>query len=138
MLAQALLYTFMMFKFILTVAILSAFSLQAAADSVWEEQGPSVWEQQEAPEIYARIRDVQLKGFKVTFQRLEEGASPSVQTMRLCTTDSAVDSGNATEADRAMAIHLRVDALRSAKRANEVIKLGLLGTWNGCVYPVSI
>ena len=113
--------------------------LHATSESIWAQD--SVWKQQESGAVSAfsaKVEDVKLAGLRVTFEKLEEGEAPVIETLKICTSGEDVNGFNYTEADRAMAINLNVQAFLRAKRSEEPIMMAIRGPSNPCVYPISL
>jgi hypothetical protein len=127
-------------KLVFTAFILLLTTAAHADDSVWEQQD-SVWDKQEdgsANAIDAKIERVDLDGLKVTYTTVEDGEDPVTKTSKICTQDRAVNGKFYTESDRSLAIGFRVHKFREAKKAQDVIKVGVRGPWSPCVYPLEI
>ncbi|MGZ3722614.1 MAG: hypothetical protein ACXVA9_06775 [Bdellovibrionales bacterium] len=124
---------------LILIAILTAAVQLHAEESPWDQD--SNWTQQESGAVNAfeaTIKNVNPKGLKVTFEKLEPGEAPVVQTLKICTQDAAVNESNPTEADRAIAINRLVQEFHSAKKTGDLLKVGIRGPWNPCIYPISI
>ena len=124
-----------MSKLVLTTLL---FVSSAGADYVFP---PGVWEQLERGSlepIQAKIRQVKFQGGGVllSIEKITDAkGNTALETYSLCTHDKAMNNWN-SEAERAMALNLRVQALREAEKSREIVRLGLRGPWQPCVWPI--
>jgi len=115
----------------LALFLLLALMGQVGHSDVFENMGPGVWDQLERDTTDVTVDRVQQVpgGYLVTYER-----DGKVLKNRLCTHDPAVEQ-DYTEADRALAIHQRVNVLREAAKSKSTVAINTKGPWTGCIWP---